>query len=272
MQNLSAARLQHGPVTSGLCCLGLVASVLTSTAFADGVVLPLPPEDEKEITAHLGPGVVGKALPSESITNPALYFPLEHRDLAYLVTSGASKGTVHTLGLGRRNRPTGAQAWRFGMAPGLFGFINQTPEGHLVMPSVADSSHDVVVIPAPPNPFLPKGIKPGETQNFSQSVSVNYLDNPSKQDYSGELTGTFTYVGTYQLTVPAGTYEAVLMRTKCDGKIGPAHTSDTAYYFFAPNVGVVAMLSQEDVEAFWIVHLDTTIGHVLNSATAVAAP
>ena len=49
------------------------------------------------------------------------------------------------------------------------------------------------------------------------------------------------------------------------GKVGPAHTEDTAYYFFAPKVGVVAMISQEDVEAYWIIHIDTTTGKVLAS-------
>jgi len=92
---------------------------------------------------------------------------------------------------------------------------------------------------------------------------VNYLDDPSDQRYSGSLTGTYTYLGTYQVTVPAGTYPALLVRLKYEGKVGPAHTQDTAYYFFAPKVGVVAMISQEDVEAYWIIHIDTRTGKLL---------
>jgi hypothetical protein len=37
----------------------------------------------------------------------------------------------------------------------------------------------------------------------------------------------------------------------------------TAWYFFAPSVGLVAMVNLEDVSAFWIYHNDTTIGKVL---------
>ena len=48
-----------------------------------------------------------------------------------------------------------------------------------------------------------------------------------------------------------------------EGKVGPAHTHDTAYYFFAPGKGVVAMISQEDATAFWVIHIDTTSGKVL---------
>ena len=40
------------------------------------------------------------------------------------------------------------------------------------------------------------------------------------------------------------------MREHLSGKIGPADTQDTAYYFLSPGVGVVAMISQEDGEAW----------------------
>ncbi len=130
------------------------------------------------------------------------------------------------------------------------------------MPAVSDSGEGVVVVTTPANPFVLKGMKPGETRSFSQTVAVNSLDEPTKKDYSGSLDGTYTYVGTYQVTVPAGSYQAILLRMNVQGKVGPAHTRDTAYYFFAPGVGVVAMISQEDVEAFWIIHIDTS-GKVL---------
>ena len=71
--------------------------------------------------------------------------------------------------------------------------------------------------------------------------------------------------GTYRVTVPAGTFNAVLVRVRCEGKVGPAHTQDTAYYFFAPGTGVVAMIMQEDAEAFWIIHIDSTAGKVLTA-------
>jgi len=96
-------------------------------------------------------------------------------------------------------------------------------------------------------------MKPGEKQSFSQIVSVNYLDDPKDQDYSEWLNGTYTYLGTYQVTVPAGTYEAVVFRLRCEGEIGPAHTQDTDYYVFAPGVGIIAMILQEHVTAFWII-------------------
>lgn len=134
-----------------------------------------------------------------------------------------------------------------------------------MMPAVSDTDEGVIVISTPANPFVLQGMKPGETREFTQKVSVNYLDDPGDPRYSGTLKGAYTYVGTYEVKVPAGTFPSTLFHIECSGKIGPAETRDTAYYFFSPKVGVVAMISQEDVEAFWIVHIDTTAGKVLAS-------
>ena len=234
-------------------------------ARADGVVMPLPGADQQRLTALLGAGVVGKALPSEPIADTSVYFPLQSRELHYQVTSGSNAGKTQALGLGQARRPSGKQGWRFQVSPSISGFIRRTEEGDLLMPAVVDGGEGVVIVTTPANPFVLKGMKPGESRSFSQLVAVNHLDDPSDLDYSGSLTGTFTYVGTYQVTVPAGTFPAVLFRLAVDGKVGPAHTQDTAYYFFAPNTGVVAMVTQEDATAFWLIHIDSASGKVLTS-------
>jgi hypothetical protein len=251
--------------TAALCALIVTAVLAGGGAAADDSVLPLPAADAKELTAHLGPGVVGAALPSKPIEDVTQYFPLRERAPSYLVTAGKNAGATHTLNVAKGKRPNGLPAWRLELAESLAAFLRQTDDGDLIMPAVADSGEGLLIVTTPPNPFLLKGMQPGETRTLSQSVAVNYLDNPTQQDYSGTLTARYTYVGTYQVTVPAGTYAAVLLRLDYEGKIGPAHTEDTAYYLFAPGVGLVAMVSQEDVEAFWIVHIDTTNGKVLAS-------
>jgi len=249
-----------------LVSVALAVLLMTAaSARANGVVLPLPPEDQQKITAQLGPGVVGGALPSKPIEDVSVFFPLQDKAVTYRVTAGPKAGNIQTLGLAKVRRPDGKQAWRFQISPSLAGFINQTPAGDLMMPAIIDTDGGVVVITTPANPFVLKGMKPGETRSYSQQVSVIDLSDPSDQEYSGTLHGTFTYVGTYQVKVPAGIYEAILLRLKCDGKVGPAHTQDAAYYFFAPGVGVVAMISQEDARAFWIIHIDTSTGKVRSS-------
>jgi hypothetical protein len=249
-----------------LTMIALAALLLMSgSARAQGVVLPLPFQDQQMINAQLGPGVVGAALPSNAITDSSNYFPLQERTPTFQVTGGKNAGNTQTLGLVKANRPNGRVAWRFQMSPSLAGFLSQTAGGDIVMPTVSDPGEGVIVVATPANPFLPKGMQPGESRSYTQQVSVNYLDDPTDQKYSGSLNGTYTYVGTYQVTVPAGTFPAVLFRVKCEGRVGPAHTQNTAYNFFAPGVGVVAMIMQEDVSAFWIYNIDSTAGKVLMS-------
>jgi hypothetical protein len=235
------------------------------SARAQGVVLSLPPEDQQTINAQLGPGVVGKALPSTPIEGASVYFPLREKTSIYQVTAGPNAGNMQTLGVAKVRRLNGKSAWRFQLSPSLTGFIRQTPEGDLIMPTVGDTGEGVVVITTPAKPFVMRGMKPGESRSYVQRVVVNALDDPADQEYSGSLNGTYTYLGTYQVTVPAGIYAAVLFRLKCQGKVGPAQTHDTAYYFFAPGRGVVAMISQENATAFWIIHIDTTSGKVLTT-------
>jgi hypothetical protein len=252
--------------------LGLLAALMSGILFlraglarAQEVVIPLAPADQQKITTQLGTGVVGKALPSKEIEDPTVYFPLQTKAAAYQITSGPHSGNTQTLGLAETRRPSGHSAWRFQLSPTLAGFIHETEEGDLMMPAVSDGGEGVVIITTPANPFVLKGMRPGESRSYAQRVAVLALDDPADEKYSGTLQGTYTYVGNYQVTVPAGTYNAVLFRLECHGKVGPAHTKDTAYYFFAPRTGVVAMISQEDATAFWIINIDTSSGKVLAS-------
>src|SRR5262249_40862235 len=127
-----------------LCSIGLTAVPLTRASVADGQVLPLPAEDQQEITALLGSGVVGQALPSAPITDVAVYFPLSEREATYQVTSGKNAGNKQTLKVAKGQRPGGTAAWRFGLSPSLAGFLRQTASGDLLMPAVSDSGEGVI--------------------------------------------------------------------------------------------------------------------------------
>ena len=248
-------------LVAGALALVLVASA--GDARAQGPVLPLPASDQQQLATYLGAGVVGMALPSERVLDASAYFPLQEKTLVFRVTSGGNAGNTQNLGLKKTRRPGGAPAWRFQFAPALAAFISSTGSGDLTMPAVSDTDEGVVAVTTPANPFVLSGMQPGESRSFSQTVSVNYLDDPSRRDWGGSLNATYTYVGTYQVTVPAGTFNAILVRMASNGKVGPADVTYTAWYFFARDVGLVAMVNLEDVSAFWIYHVDTTIGKVL---------
>ena len=252
------------PARLAACFAMALALVLPAAqARAQGPVLPLPAEDQQKLNANLGSGVVGAALPSERIGDVSAYFPLNEKTFVFQVTSGSNTGNTQNLVLKKARRPGGATAWRFTFAPSLAGFISLTAGGDLMMPAVSDVDEGVFVVTTPANPFVVTGMKPGESRSFRQKVSVNYLDDPTRRDWGGKLNATYTFVGTYSVTVPAGTFNAILIRFAYRGKVGPADVVYTAWYFFARDVGLVAMVNLEDVSAFWIYHNDTTIGKVL---------
>jgi hypothetical protein len=161
------------PAIAALLGLGLGHSVQAADS-----VLPLPAEDAAEITRVLGANVVGQALPSLPITDVSGYFPLEERAAVFHVTSGSNAGKQQTLRTTKGKRPGGNDAWRFELSPALAAFVNQAG-GDLVMPAVSDTDEGVIVVSTPANPFILNGMKPGETREFSQEVSVNYLDDPT---------------------------------------------------------------------------------------------
>ena len=237
--------------------------LLQHSAFGRNVVLELSPYDQQTITTELGSGVVGKALPSKAIDDVSIYFPLQEKVSVYQVMGGPNVGKTQTLDFARARRPSGKSAWRFQLSPSLAGLIHQVANGDLMMSAVSDAGEGVVVITTPANPFILKGIGPGESRSFVQRVQVNALEDPTDKEYSGSLHGTFSYLCTYEITVPAGSYEADLFRLKWEGKVGPANTRDTAYYFFAPGKGVVAMISQENATGFWLIHIDIGSGKIL---------
>jgi len=253
----------YSPITLiAAACIILGAQTKT---YAENPAPVLSPNDRKAIVKLLGPDVVGDAVPSKPIDDPSTLFPFHNNASSYRFTSGKNVGKRQAETLTRVERPGGRAAWRLEMTPSLVGFVKQTTDGDIVMSAVADTGEGALVVTEPANPFLPKGMKPGETRSYSQQVSVRYLDDLSNECYSGILKSDYTYVGTFRVKVPAGTFDAVLMRSRVDGKIGPAHTRGTSYSLFAPGIGLIAMILQQKITAFWIYNVDGAGGKILLS-------
>jgi hypothetical protein len=113
-------RVTVGPTL--VSAIGILLLTLR-TAHTQGVVLPLPPEDQQKISAQLGTGVVGKPLPSEPIEDVSVYFPLRERAYTFQVISGRSAGKSQRLALVKARLPSGEVAWRFQLSPSLISFI-----------------------------------------------------------------------------------------------------------------------------------------------------
>jgi hypothetical protein len=96
-------------------------------------------------------------------------------------------------------------------------------------------------------------------------VAVYDLSDLRTASHSGSLDVTYTYVGTYRVTVPAGTYDA-LIKWDYEGKVGPATISDSQYRFLAPGAGMVAMIQIRSISALLIYNDHTKKGKLLERA------
>ena len=103
----------------------------------------------------------------------------------------------------------------------------------------------------------------GDSKALTMKVNVYDLSDPKDVEHKGSLDVTLTYVGAYRVTVPAGTFDAALLKWDFKGKIGPASVEDIQARFVAPGIGMVAAAEKRDVAAFLIYNDNTKVGKVL---------
>jgi hypothetical protein len=115
----------------------------------------------------------------------------------------------------------------------------------------------------PPEPLLIAGMNAGDSKTLMMKVNVYDLSNPKDFEHKGSLDVTLSYVGAYRVTVPAGTFDAALLKWDFKGKIGPASVEDIQARFVVPDVGMVAAAEKRDVAAFLIYNDNTKVGKVL---------
>ncbi len=118
----------------------------------------------------------------------------------------------------------------------------------------------------PPEPGLLVGLAPGDAHSSSIAVQVSDLSSPEVVSHKGMLDVTYSYLGAYKVTTPAGAYDAALIKWAYKGKIGPAKVDDTQYRFFAEKVGMVASVDKLDVSAFLLYQHHSKSGKLLAQA------
>ena len=91
------------------------------------------------------------------------------------------------------------------------------------------------------------------------------LSDPTEIDHKGSLDITYTYIGAYKVTVPAGSYDAALIRWDYKGSVGPADVEETLYRFIAPGAGMVAMIESRHISAMLIYNDKTKLGKLLEA-------
>lgn len=235
-----------------------IAAVLPSPAVAQGVgaVVPLPADMRVAAEKYL-PGVVGEPVPAFTI-EPGLA-ALGPGTRTYGVVSGTTKAKSEQHQIVASEKPG---QWRYTVGDRTV-FLHEIKGESLSIVSEQDNDKGVITRYSPAQPLLIAGMNAGDEKKMTLKVNVYDLDDPDDLQHKGTLDLTLTYVGAYKVTVPAGTFDAALLRWNYKGKIGPATVDDVQARFIAKDIGMVAAAEKLDVAAFLIYNDNTKVGKVL---------
>ena len=229
----------------------------------EGNVIELPAKDRAFLEQILGEGVVGKAVAGSSISDPITFFPLKDGTWVYRITSGKDKNKSVQQRLTRLMQDKSGSSWRQASGTNSVVYLLKTANGAVEIVSTEDQQQGVISRYLPREPITLPGMNPGDTKLMKTEVKVYDLSHPDHLAHSGSLSILYSYVGAYEVTVPAGTFQAALFKWDYKGKVGPARVEDVQYRFFTEDVGTLAMIEKTDVTALLVYREHTKIGKVL---------
>jgi hypothetical protein len=225
--------------------------------------IELSQDDRATLEKFLGKGVVGKAVPGNPIADATKFFAFEDGAWNFQFTSGDHKGKTQEQSFKKLKRDDSGTAGRYQNGPNMTYFLHRAEDGSISIGSEQDADQGVITRFSPPEPFYFGGMKQGDSKQTKIEVKVYDLSDPKDVTHSGSLDLTYSYIGAYEVTVPAGKFEAALIKWDYKGEVGPASIEDTQYRFLAEGAGVVAMVEKKNISAVLIYHDRTKYGKVL---------
>jgi len=231
-----------------------------------------------ELHEILGEGVVeaaqtGALEATRPLSNPLSVARWEPGEWTYRITSGARRGTTVSETLAAIDATGGGTTWKRTIGEEYTLYLNQTPEGSLVLPSEIAHAHKALVHFDPPLAYLIAALEPGGTRVFDGRMDVYRAKNPDTKLYSGRIRATTVHAGMYRIKTPAGTFIATLVKT--DYKIdifGLVSVTDTLYTFYAEGIGKVAEVERQRISTMALLDTRTQVGKVLVRFTPVRSP
>lgn len=247
--------------------LGAVSAlvVIWPLLLAPGVALAagaaLTTAEQAMLEELLGQGVIGAPVAGGTLT-PS-FAPLRAGTWVYQIVGGEEQGQSEQHVVSRLERDPSGASWRYAVGSKGVLYIKQADDGSLTFQSQEDTDQGVISRYAPAEPGLLTGLAPGDSRASSIAVKVYDLSDPQDVTHDGTLEVTYSYLGAYEITTPAGSYDAALIRWTYQGKVGPAKIDDTQYRFFADNVGMVASVDKLDISALLVYQDHSKFGKLL---------
>ncbi|HWA45214.1 MAG TPA: hypothetical protein VHA10_18480 [Hypericibacter adhaerens] len=245
-----------------LACSLLLSAGRMAIAADPGPAIPLPDADRAQIEKLLGKGVVGDPVPAPPLQMPTSYAPREGTVLTYLLRDAKGKSWSEAHRIASTTDSRFSPGFTYSIEKVKTEFM-QAADGGLVIAAEEDLKEKVLTRFTPGQPLIVGGLKAGESRQVKVDVKVADLSDPTDITHTGSLDITYSYVGAYKVTVPAGSYEAALIRWDYQGKVGPASIKDTYYRLIAPGAGLIAMIEDVSISAMLVYNDDTKLAKQL---------
>ena len=136
------------------------------------------------------------------------------------------------------------------------------PDGTVRIVSEADGEYGYRVV-LDPGLVIRSGLEPGETWEVVNTLRVYAPEEPDEVSYTGTMKSVLRYAGRYEVTTPAGTFDAVLFSEHRQIDVGPVHISDERYELFSEGVGKIASVEGVRLSALFVVNVSDRTAKVL---------
>ena len=240
--------------------LGCLFLASTPQTFAASNVIPLSRRDKKEL-AVLGEGVVGEAIEAPVITDPAKYYRPIPGKWKYQITSGKQKGQFFTETVSKI--PKNAQGATWKRSREKYDDLFSVTGDSIYLSNEIDHQHGFLIHFTPRGHLLSAALKPSESKKTKSTVHVFKISDPNTEYKTLKMEETYTYVGAYKVTTPAGVFDTVLFRNDFKVFAGPVTVDDFRYAFYAEGVGKVAGIEHGHAVVLLIFRFNEKIPKVL---------
>jgi len=231
----------------------LLSAFFSSQIFAEEVTTK--EAQLREILTPLGSNVVGKSLPGIVINDPYRYIAGRYGKYIYqlILKNDKNTNTKYEFRDELDSKVGELRKWSLKNDNDFIEEWEADSKGsiHLVAQTDVDSGYRVVFTP---HLLLPTGARQGQHWRSESSLSVYETSEPDTIVYEGELFSNKAYEGRFEITTPAGKFDAILISDEYEINIGAVNIKDKRYTFYAPYVGKVAEIDGFHVSAFLFFH------------------
>ena len=203
--------------------------------------------DAKKAIATFGEGTVVPVAGDMKIENAEDYLGFEPGTKTYKVASGQSEGEIVKRTVKKKADASNTFVVTLGK---LSSMTLVAKKDGVFLTTEVDPSTSSLSTFEPNEIILLSNMKQGEKKTRTIQVKVHDVSQPTVVTHTGSLDCVYEVLGAFKITTPAGTFDAVGIRTRYNGSVGPASVKDSNYLFFAKGVGPVAMRFRSRISAF----------------------